>query len=41
MTNTKKNYSFLNTWNQLTVCKQITSFKNKITYKLYIYESYV
>ena len=32
-----------NTWNHLTVCKQISSnlFKNEITYKLYTEKSYM
>ena len=30
-----------NTWNHLTVCKQISSgsFKDNVTYKLFVYES--
>ena len=32
-----------NTWNHLTVCKQMSSgsFKNNATYKLFIYKSYI
>ena len=32
-----------NTWNYLTVCKQMTSglFKNHVTFKVFIYKSYI
>ena len=32
-----------NTWNHLTMCKQMSSglFKNKVSYKLFSYKSYL
>ena len=32
-----------NTWNNLTVCKQMSSdsFRNNITYKIFIYKLYI
>ena len=32
-----------NTWNHLTVCKQKSSdsFKNNVTYKLFMYKSFI
>ena len=30
-----------NNWNNLTVCKQMNSIKNYVTYKLFVYKLYI